>query len=62
MGINERGINETINDTIVESKCGACVSVCVWKCECVDYSVVFFYFAMMQYDVLAKQKGLSTYH
>ena len=34
--------------------------VCVWKCECVDYSVVFFYFAMMQYDVQAKQNVLST--
>ena len=26
MGINERGINETINDTIDEAKCSACVS------------------------------------
>ena len=29
MGINECGINETINETIDEAKCGACVSVCV---------------------------------
>ena len=60
MGINERGINETINDTIDEAKCGAFVSVSVWECECVDYSVVFFYFSMMQYGVQSKKKGLST--
>ena len=46
MGINERGINETINETIDEAKCGACVSV--WESVSVSITrLSFFYFAMM---------------